>query len=86
MPAPGLSVEGADIVPDREPGQQAIALSLGKQSLAEGINFDSADGAVSEQKIREETSSAASEQMKCSKSVGVQLIEPPFSSSRFWHS
>lgn len=48
-PAPGQPVEGADVVPDGERVEHAVALALSEHALAVGVEFDGADGAPPEQ-------------------------------------
>jgi len=45
--APGVPVEGGDIVPDGESRKASIALSVDESAPAVGINFNSACGAPS---------------------------------------
>jgi hypothetical protein len=54
--APWLSIEGSDIIPDREPGQDVVPLT-GKQDLsAVRLNFDSTYAGMSEKHSAEDSS------------------------------
>jgi hypothetical protein len=48
-PAPGTTVEGADVVPDWERVEHSVALALREHALAVGVELDGADGAPSQQ-------------------------------------
>tara|TARA_R110000824_G_scaffold79427_2_gene200066 strand:- start:428 stop:655 length:228 start_codon:yes stop_codon:yes gene_type:complete len=47
--SPRFSVEGFDVVPDGEVGEQSVSLSLQEDFLAEAFVFDGADNPMSEQ-------------------------------------
>lgn len=50
MTAPGVAVEGADVIPDGEAlGEPAIELSLAEHGLAVLVDLDGADGSPSKQ-------------------------------------
>src|SRR6185295_18017392 len=49
VPAPGLAVEGTDVVPYRERFKQPIPLPGEQHASAKGIKLDSADGAPAQQ-------------------------------------
>lgn len=46
--APGPAVEGADVIPDGEAGEDAVALALEERPAAIVIKLDSTDGGISE--------------------------------------
>jgi hypothetical protein len=46
---PGVAIERADVIPDREGLEMSVALALGEHSLAVGLNLDRADGPPSKQ-------------------------------------
>lgn len=49
VPSPGHSVEGADVVPDGERVEHPVALALGQDALAVGVELNGADGPPSKQ-------------------------------------
>jgi hypothetical protein len=61
MSAPRPSVEGSHVVPYRESWQDAVALSGDKHASAVGINFDSADGDVTEDEVGEDSATRPGE-------------------------
>jgi len=49
VPAPGLAVERAHVIPNGEPLEDPVALSGEQHAAREGIKLDSADGAPSQE-------------------------------------
>lgn len=56
---PGSSVEGAEVVPDREQGKHAVELSSQKHLATVRLDFDRRDGAVAEKLGAEDPSTSA---------------------------
>ena len=56
--SPGSPVEGLDIVPDWEEGEQSIPLSLEEDLLAVGLKLNGTDGAPSEELASENPSTS----------------------------
>ncbi len=54
--APGFSVEGLYVVPDGEPGQDAITLSLDERPSAVGVDLHSTDTGMSEKDSAQDSS------------------------------
>lgn len=54
---PGVPVEGADVVPDREAGELSVALAGQENAPAVGIKLDSTDGAPSKETPAQDASS-----------------------------
>ena len=61
--SPGVAVEGADVVPDREGGQASVCLAGEQDASAVGINFNSAGGYMSEEQVCEDPSSCSCEKV-----------------------
>jgi hypothetical protein len=57
---PRLAVEGGDIIPDREPWKDSIALPLDKLSAAVGFDFHCTHCSMSEKHSAKDSSPAAS--------------------------
>jgi len=53
---PRLAVEGSDIIPDWESGQDAVPLTLQENFSAVRFNFDSTDAGMSEKDSAEDSS------------------------------
>lgn len=55
--APGIAVEGADVIPDRESPEEPVSLTGEQNAAAVGINLNSADGAPSKEEPSQDASS-----------------------------
>jgi hypothetical protein len=69
--SPGAPVESAHVVPDREPRQDSVCLAAQEHGAAEGINFNSASGAPSN-----EVPSHDSASCPCKKCQLIHVITP----------
>ena len=58
-PSPRLSVKGFNVIPDWEPGQDSIPLSLQQDFPAVGVEFNSAYGGMSEKDSAEDSAPAS---------------------------
>ena len=61
--SPGPSVEGADIIPDREPWQDPVALALEQDFSAVRFNLDSTYAGMAEKDSAEDSSPCSSKKM-----------------------
>jgi hypothetical protein len=60
-PAPRPSVEGANVIPNREGRENAVILALGKNACGVGFEFNSADSSPPEQLAPEYSATSARE-------------------------
>lgn len=67
-PAPRLAVESDNVIPDREGREETIALSGEQNAAAIGINFDSADGHVTEEAPAQEPTTGTGKESELSES------------------
>lgn len=65
-PAPRLAVKSDNVIPDRKPREDAIALSGEQHAAAVGINLDSADGHVSEEQPAQDAATATGKKCELS--------------------
>ena len=67
MASPGVPVEGANIVPDREPGQESVPLSLEQDIPRVFLQLDGADRHMAEKESAEDSATGSSEEVQFTK-------------------
>ena len=55
-PSPGVPIEGSDVIPDWEPGEDAVSLALEQDSPRVFLQFNGADWNMSEKEAAEDSS------------------------------
>ena len=66
-PSPGVPVEGANIVPDGEPGQESVPLSLEEDRPRVFLQLDGADWHMAEKESAKDSATGSGEEVQFTK-------------------